>query len=180
MASPYTTSTLQSQLMSPFSSLSEEGGACGWEAGLATGSLRMLSSGVLCPSGRILSSLIEGFFCSLLQVGTSCEAKSQNSDESCQKISPLQRKQRKTTSWWGFPGEGKVKPSLLPSMCCLKMAVLQRENIFFPPEQRRLWCERSSMCTEHKDTDRPEAWLRMLFSQEFLSGQKAVWKEEEK
>lgn len=116
----------------------------------------------------------------LLQVGTSCEAKSQNSDESCQKISPLQRKQGKTTSWWGFPGEGKVKPSLLPSMCCLKMAVLQRENIFFSPEQRRLWCERSSMCTEHKDTDRPEAWLRMLFSQEFLSGQKAVWKEEEK
>lgn len=71
----------------------------------------------------------------LLQVGTSCEAKSQNSDESCQKISPLQRKQGKTTSWWGFPGEGKVKPSLLPSMCCLKMAVLQRENIFFPPSK---------------------------------------------
>lgn len=95
----------------------------------------MLSSGVLCPSGRILSLLIEGFFCSLLQVGTSCEAKSQNSDESCQKISPLQRKQRKTTSWWGFPGGGKVKSSLLPSMCCLKMAVLQRENIFFPPSK---------------------------------------------
>lgn len=178
MASPYTTSTLQTQLMSPFSPLSEEGGACGWEAGLATGSLRMLSSGVLCPSGRILSSLIEGFFCSLLQVGTSCEAKSQNSNESCQKISP--EKARENNILVGFSRGRKSEAVSLAFYVLPKNGSFAERKHIFSPEQRRLWCERSSMCTEHKDTDRPEAWLRMLFSQEFLSGQKAVWKEEEK
>lgn len=36
------------------------------------------------------------------------------------------------------------------------------------------------MCAEHKDTDRPEAWLRMLFSQEFRVGRKGFGEKEEK
>ena len=43
------------------------------------------------------------------QLGTRRRAESQISNENCQEISPLQKKQGKTTSWWVFPGEEKVK-----------------------------------------------------------------------
>lgn len=37
-----------------------------------------------------------------------------------------------------------------------------------------MWCERWSVCAEHKDTNWPEAQLHMLFSQEFILGRKGL------
>lgn len=160
MSRRYASWALQSLCMSPFRSLSEEGGPCrvgDWACHRAPKSAEFWGA---VPLWENLVFAHLSFLLLPLQAGMSCGAESQISDESCQKISPLQRKQRKTTSWWGFPGEGKVKSSLLLSTWCLKMAVLQRENVFFPLGQSCLWCERQSVCAEHKDTDRPEAWTQ--------------------
>lgn len=73
------------------------------------GPLQLLTSRVLVPLYENFAFAHLVFLLLSSQVGTRRRAESQISDESCQKISPLQKKQRKTTSWWGFPGEEKVK-----------------------------------------------------------------------
>lgn len=120
--------------VSQFRPLSEDGGPCG-VGGWAPMTAEFRGA---VPIWDTLVFAHLSFLLLPLQAGTRCGAESQIGDESCQKISPLQRKQRKTTSWWGFLGEGKVKSSLLPSMHCLKMAVSQRENI--PPPTSRAVC----------------------------------------
>lgn len=132
MASLYAARTLQSQYVSQFRPLSKEGGPCGLGGWVCHGAPTTAECWGAVPLWETLVFAHLSFLLLPLQAGTSCGAESQIGDESCQKISPLRRKQRKTTSWWGFPGEGRVKSSLLPSTCCLKMAVLQRETIFRP------------------------------------------------
>lgn len=127
------------------------------------GRLQLLSSGGAVPFWETLVFAHLSFLLLPLQAGTSCGAQSQIGDESCQKISPLQRKQRKTTSWWGFPGERKSEVVSLAFYVLPKNGSFAERKHIFPPEESRLWCERQSLCTEHKDTDRPEAWLPGLF-----------------
>lgn len=50
------------------------------------------------------------------QLGTRRRAESQISNENCQEISPLQKKQGKTTSWWGF---SRGRKSEIVSFCLL-------------------------------------------------------------
>lgn len=153
--------------MFQFRPLSEEGGPCGVGGWPCRGAPVTAEFWGAVPLWETLVFAHLSFLLLPLRAGTSCGAESQTGDESCQKISPLQRKQRKTTSWWGFPGEGRVKSSLLPSMCCLKMADSQRENIFFPLSKAVCGVKGRALCTEHKGADRPEAQLPGLFSQEF-------------